>query len=68
MAQHNTNLPVVYIRPGQAERMYNLSRTTINRMMAKHPDDPEYLPSVKVGTARLIKCADIEALLARLAR
>lgn len=57
------DVPVVYVRPAQAEQMYNISRRKLYDMMAKPPTDREYLASAKVGSARLIRCADIERLL-----
>jgi excisionase family DNA binding protein len=56
----NRDLPVVWIRPAEAARMYGIGRNMIYKLVGSGE-----LPSSKVGAARLIRCADIEALLER---
>lgn len=55
-------LPAIAGRPDEVARVYGLSRATIYKFL-NHPDPTKRLRSSKVGTARIIRFADVEALL-----
>ena len=59
-------LPVMAVRATEVPRMYPISRATLYKYLF-HDDPAKRLPSTKLGGARIIRVAHIEALLDSLA-